>query len=128
MAILSLIFKRAWQAQFLRHALVHKTKIVYFFKMYKWYYYHFLIFLLVSNMEKSQGSVHSRVQSSLTNNYTSIIQGVSTQSALFILSMAITSLVIKGRNNNCISQKWWENYSHILELWKIKKYVLKLSI
>ena len=32
MAILSLIFKRAWQAQFLRHALVHKTKSVYFFQ------------------------------------------------------------------------------------------------
>ena len=30
MAILSLIFKRAWQAQFLRHALVHKTKKFFF--------------------------------------------------------------------------------------------------
>ena len=49
------------------HALVHKTKNVYFFKLNKWYYYHFLIFLLVSNLEKSQRSVHSRVQSSLPN-------------------------------------------------------------
>ena len=32
MVILSLIFKRAWQAQFLHHALVHKTKNVYFFQ------------------------------------------------------------------------------------------------
>ena len=31
----------------------------------KWYYYHYLIFLLVSNLEKSQRSVISRVQSSL---------------------------------------------------------------
>ena len=65
MAILSLIFKRAWQAQFLRHTLVHKTKNVYFFKMYKWYYYHILIFLLVSNLEKSLKSFLSRVESSL---------------------------------------------------------------
>ena len=53
MAILSLIFKRAWLAQFLRHALVHKTKSVYFFKMNKRYYYHILIFLMVSDLEKS---------------------------------------------------------------------------
>ena len=32
MAILSLIFKGAWQAQFLRHPLVHKTKKCLFFK------------------------------------------------------------------------------------------------
>ena len=69
MAILSLIFKRAWQAQFLRHALVHKTKNVYFFKMYKWYYYHILIFLMVSNLEKSHKSFLSRVQSSLSLVY-----------------------------------------------------------
>ena len=67
MAILSLIFKRAWQAQFLRHALVHKTKNVYFFKMYKWYYYHILIFLMVSDLEKSLKSFLSRFQSSLGN-------------------------------------------------------------
>ena len=65
MAILSLIFKRAWQAQFLGHALVHKTKNVYLFKMYKWYYYHILIFLMVSDLEKSLKSFLSRVQSSL---------------------------------------------------------------
>ena len=68
MAILSLIFKRAWQAQFLRHALVQKTKNVYFFKLNKWYYNHILIILLVSNLEKSQKSVHSRVQTSLSNS------------------------------------------------------------
>ena len=33
--------------------------------MYKRYYYHILIFLLVSNLEKSHESFHSRVQSSL---------------------------------------------------------------
>ena len=60
------IFKTAWRAQFLRHTLVHKTKNVYFFRMYKWYYYHILIFLLASDLEKSLGSLHSRVQSSLT--------------------------------------------------------------
>ena len=65
MAILSLIFKRAWQAQFLRHTLVHKTKKAYLFKMYKWYYHHILIFLLVSDLEKSLKSFLSRVQSSL---------------------------------------------------------------
>ena len=32
MAILSLISKRAWQAQFLRQALVHKTKKCLFFQ------------------------------------------------------------------------------------------------
>ena len=66
MAILSLIFKRAWQAQFLRHALVHKTKSVYFFKIYKWYYYHILILLMVLDLEKSLTTFLSRVQSSLT--------------------------------------------------------------
>ena len=64
-AIISLIFKRAWQDQFLCHALVHKTKNVYFFKMYKWYYYYILIFLMVSDLEKSLMTFLSRVQSSL---------------------------------------------------------------
>ena len=44
---------------------VHKTKDVYFFKMYKRYYYHILIFLLASDLVKSLRSFHSRVQSSL---------------------------------------------------------------
>ena len=64
-AIQILIFKRAWQAQFLHHTLVHKTKNVYFFNIYKWFYYHILIFLLASILEKSLTSFHSRVQSSL---------------------------------------------------------------
>ena len=68
MAILSLIFKRAWQAQFLRHTLLHKTKNVYFFKMYKRYYYHILIFFLVSKFEKFLKSFLSRVQSSLDSH------------------------------------------------------------
>ena len=41
MANWNLIFKRAWQAQFFHHTLVHKTKNVYFFNMNKWHYYHF---------------------------------------------------------------------------------------
>ena len=66
MAILSLIFKRVWQAQFLSHTLVHKTKNVYFFKMNKWCYDHLLILHLVSDLEETLKSVHSSVQSSLT--------------------------------------------------------------
>ena len=63
-----MIYKRVWQAQFLRHTLVYKTKNVYFFKMHKWYYYHILIFLLVSDLEKSLKSFISRVQSSLAEH------------------------------------------------------------
>ena len=51
---------------------MHKTKNVYIFKLNKCYYSHILIFLLVSNLEKSSKSVHSRVQSSL--HYPAIFQ------------------------------------------------------
>ena len=61
MTIKSLIFKKAWQAQFLRPTVVHKTKNVYFSEMYKSYYYHILIFLLVSDLEKSLKSFQGPV-------------------------------------------------------------------
>ena len=60
MTILSLIFKRAWQAKFLHHTLVRKTKNVYFFKMNKWYYYHFLKFLMGTKLPKMSRSNTSR--------------------------------------------------------------------
>ena len=66
-----------WQAQFLHHTLVHKTKNVYFFKMYKRYYYHIFIFLLVSNLEKSLKSFLSRVQSSLLKLSTNLVTTVN---------------------------------------------------
>ena len=75
MAFLSLIFKRAWQAQFLRHTLEHKTKNVYFFKMHKRYHHQVLIFPLASDLEKPLRSFLSRVQSSL--DYPTMLEFVS---------------------------------------------------
>ena len=61
-------FKGVWQAQFLSHIFVHKTKIAYFLNIFNWCWYHFLPDPLLSDSQKIFWAFLFRLQCSLNTD------------------------------------------------------------